>query len=844
MSYIMVPIPSCVYLIPKRTLRPKKVKSHLIIYLNRLKITAFVKHFPLQNVYNLINAVYSMNKLTPSYLIIFFCFLYSPLSSQENFTLSGYIKDAKDGETLIGANVFNLEKPTQGVSTNLYGFYSLTLPEGVYKMVFSYLGYEERSFQIRLNKDIRLNVELTQGLTIEEVIVTADEKDRNVRSSEMGTVDLPVENIKKLPALMGEVDILKTIQLLPGVLSAGEGNAGFYVRGGGPDQNLVLLDEAVVYNSGHMLGFFSVFNADAIKNTTLIKGGMPAYYGGRLSSVVDIQMKEGNDKSYALRGGIGLIASRLTFEGPIVKEKSSFIVSGRRTYLFDLAQPAINNTDFAGTNYFFYDLNAKVNHRFSDRDRIYFSAYFGRDVLNYRSNERDFFFKLPYGNATATLRWNHLFSDKLFMNISAIYNDYDFSFDGGQAEFSIDVFSGVRDYNAKIDFDFYPKPGHHFQFGFNSTYHRLTPNIATATNGDVEFRNDFEPKYAQESAIYIQDDIKVNESLGLNIGLRASLFSQMGPYTSKIDGESYNRFEPAYNYWGLEPRLSARYSFNPKQSIKAGLTFTNQYVHLVSNSTNTLPLDVWVPSSELVEPQRGIQYALGYFRNLADNQYETSVELYYKQLNNQIDYRENYVNDPAIEVEDEFVFGTGRSYGLELFLKKRKGKLNGWIGYTFSKTERSFPDINEGKTFPATYDRTHDMALVANYQLSKRWEFGAVFVYGTGNTFTPIKSLFFIEQNLNVAYGDRNSNRLDPYHRFDLSATFNPKPDSNKRFKSHWTFSVYNIYNRKNTFFTYTDFETNFEEGTAKAKAYKVSLFPIIPSITWNFNWEDIGNKE
>ena len=757
--------------------------------------------------------------------------------AQNKFTLSGYVKDEVSGETLLGANIYDQSNPTQGTSSNLYGFYSITLPEGNYNMVFSYLGYEDKIIEVQLNQDVRLNVEMSEGVTMEEVVVTAEEKDRNVQSTQMGTVELPVENIKKLPALMGEVDVLKAIQLLPGVLSAGEGNSGFYVRGGGPDQNLVLLDEAVVYNSGHMLGFFSVFNADAIKNTTLIKGGMPANYGSRLSSVVDIQMKEGNDKTYGAEGGIGLIASRLTLQGPIVKEKSSFIVSGRRTYLFDLAQPALNNTDFKGTNYYFYDLNAKINYRFSDKDRLFFSSYFGRDVLNYRSSERDFFFRLPYGNATATLRWNHLFNDKLFMNVTAIYNDYDFSFDGGQADFTINLFSGVRDYNAKIDFDYYPNPRHHLQFGINTTYHRLTPNIASATSGDVEFSNDFEPKYALESALYFLDDFRWTDKLSINVGLRFTQFLQLGPYTSKIDGTEYDRFESAKTYYGIEPRLSGKYSISETASIKAGITYTNQYVHLVSNSTNTLPLDVWVPSSEIVKPQQGIQYALGYFKNFKNDLYEASAEVYYKDLNNQIDYRENYVNSPTIEVEDEFVFGDGRSYGLELFLKKRKGRLNGWVGYTLSKTERIFPDINFGEAFPATYDRTHDLSLVANYQLNERWDLGAVFVYGTGNTFTPIKSLYFIEQNLNVEYDIRNSARLPDYHRLDLSATFTPKARTEKSFKSSWNFSVYNIYNRKNPFFTYTTFETNTAEGTAKATAYKVALFPIIPSITWNFKW-------
>jgi len=398
------------------------------------------------------------------------------LLGQETYTLSGYIRDASNGETLIAANVINADNPAEGTTSNTYGFYSLTLPEGNYRIAFSYLGFKDQFFEVDLTKPTELNVEMSEGVMIDEVVISAEKEKRrnNVESTQMGTIELPVENIKKLPALFGEVDILKTIQLLPGVLSSGEGNAGFYVRGGGPDQNLVLLDEAVVYNSGHLLGFFSVFNADAIKNTTLIKGGMPANYGGRLSSVLDIQMKEGNDKKYAVEGGIGLISSRLTVQGPIVEDKSSFIISGRRTYILDLAQPALKGSDFEGTNYYFYDLNTKWNYRFSNKDRLYFSGYFGRDVFKFRQPTRDFFFDLPYGNKTGTLRWNHLFNDKMFMNLSAVYNDYQFEFDGGQDEFNFRVFSGVRDYNLKLDFDYYPNPMHNLKYGANYTYHKLT----------------------------------------------------------------------------------------------------------------------------------------------------------------------------------------------------------------------------------------------------------------------------------------------------------------------------------------------------------------------------------
>jgi hypothetical protein len=654
----------------------------------------------------------------------------------------------------------------------------------------------------------------------------------------MGTVTMPIDNIKKIPALMGEVDVLKSIQLLPGV-KAMEGSSGFYVRGGGVDQNLVLLDEAIVYNPGHMLGFFSIFNADALKNTTLIKGGMPAQYGGRLSSVVDIQMKEGNDKTYGVEGGIGLIASRFTVEGPIQKEKSSFILSARRTYALDLAQPAINNTKFKGTNYYFYDLNAKVNYRFSDRDRLYLSGYFGRDKLIFNSNENGFIFDMPYGNGTATLRWNHVFNPKLFMNVSAIYNDYDFKIEGGQDVFKLKVFSGVRDYNFKTDFDWFPSTKHTVKYGVNYTYHRLSPNVANFTNGEQDFTNSdkVKPKYAHEVAAYIADNWKVTPQLTLDYGFRLSGFQHIGPYKSKKDDKEYKAGEPVESYYGFEPRLGGKYNLSDESSLKFGITATTQYVHLVTNSTSSLPTDVWVPSSELVSPQRGVQYALGYFRNFNENMWETSVEVYFKDLRNQIDYPENYVPQQAEDVENSFVFGKGKAYGAEFFIKKARGRLNGWIGYTWSRTLRQFPDINDGKTFPSTYDRIHDFVVVSNYQLSKKWDMNANFVFATGNTFTPLRAMYFIEQRINLDYGARNSLRYDNYHRLDFGATYTPKPDK-KGFKSSWTFSAYNIYNRYNPFFVYYDIQNAFEKGTVKAAAKQVTLFPIIPSVTWNFKWQ------
>ncbi len=770
-------------------------------------------------------------------LLCFFTLLWSGYVGAQRLTISGYVTAADSRETLIGANIYVKDDPAKGTTTNGYGFYSLSLAAGEYVLVFSYLGYADREQKISLNSAQQINIALQSGALLAEVVVTAREEDQNVQATKMGTVELGTEQIKKLPAIFGEVDVLKTLQLLPGVQSAGEGASGLYVRGGGPDQNLVLLDEALVYNSGHLLGFFSVFNPDAIKNTQLIKGGMPANYGGRLSSVIDIQMKEGNSESYQVEGGIGLVASRLTVQGPLQQEKASFIVSGRRTYILDLAQPIVNGTDFKGTNYYFYDFNAKANYRFSDQDRLYLSGYFGRDILKFRQEESDFNFDLPYGNATGTLRWNHLFSDRLFFNLSAIYNAYDFGFNGGQGDFAVEVFSGVRDYNLKLDFDYFPSPAHSIRYGVAYTYHRLTPNVATARSGDAVFTNGLRPRFANEYGAYLLDDWKIDARFGVNVGLRLSAFTQLGPYTSSLTGREFGEQEAVVTYANLEPRLSMRYQLQSTASIKAGITRTAQYLHLVSNSTSTLPADVWVPSSELVRPQLGWQYALGYFRNTKDNVWEAAIEVYYKDLRNQIDYRESYVNNATDDLEQQFVFGTGEAYGVELFLNKRKGRLTGWLGYTFSRTFREFAEVNEGRRYRATFDRPHDVSLVASYDLNKKWTFSGVFVYGSGQAFTPLRSLYLIENSLVQEYGDRNSVRLPDYHRFDLSAVYVPKPEGSKRLKSSWSLSIYNAYNRRNPFFIYYDLSVNPQAGSARAAAKKVSLFPIIPSITWNFSW-------
>lgn len=760
------------------------------------------------------------------------------LCAQTTYTLSGYVQDGQSGESLIGATLSTADN-RYGVSTNVYGFYSLTLPEGDYSITCSYIGYADEVLSINLTENTKQTIELSEGVAIETVVITEAKTEArdNVESTKMGTIALPVSKIKKLPAIFGEVDLLKSLQLLPGVLSSGEGSAGFAVRGGGADQNLVLLDDAVVYNTGHLLGFFSVFNADAIRKTTLIKGGMPAAYGGRLSSVVDIQMKEGNDKFYQVEGGIGLVSSRLTVQGPIAKEKASFIVSARRTYALDLARPLLRNTDFAGTNYYFYDLNAKVNYRISDKDRLYLSTYIGQDELIFRQPLRDLNFDLPYGNRTATLRYNRQVSDQLFANASLIYNDYRFEISGDQDNFSFRLFSGVEDYTAKVDFDYYPSPRHSIKFGLVNTYHIMTPNTASATSVDVDFSNEFEPKRAHESGIYLQDDIRINNSLSINAGLRYAFFTQVGPYVSVVDGREFDRGEPVVTYDGLEPRISGRWTLSRSTSLKSGYALTNQYLHLVSNSSTTLPTDIWVPSSDLVQPQRSHQYAIGYFKNFVEDNYETSVEVYYRDMNNQVDYADDYVDDISRQVEESFVYGEGRAYGVELFARKNTGKINGWVSYTYSKTERSFADIEDGRWFPAVQDRPHDISIVANYKINDRWDLGAIWVYGSGRAFTPLRSFYLIDGGLNARFGPRNSARLDDYHRLDLSATYTPRRKANKRWQSSWTLSFYNTYNRLNPFFVNYGIEGSLGEESFELSAEKITIFPIIPSITYNFKW-------
>ncbi|MGZ3940224.1 MAG: TonB-dependent receptor plug domain-containing protein, partial [Flavisolibacter sp.] len=687
---------------------------------------------------------------------------------------------------------------------------------------------------------------LPKSSALTEVVVYSRRKDANIKSAQMGKVDLSITQIKNIPAFLGEVDILKAIQLMPGVQSAGEGNAGFYVRGGGPDQNLILLDDAVVYNTGHLFGFFSVFNSDAIKNVSLIKGGMPAQYGGRLSSVLDVSMKEGNTNKFQTEGGIGLIASRFSIQGPIKKDRASFIVSARRTYIDALVKPFVKkSSNFYGSGYYFYDMNAKINYRFSEKDRLYLSGYFRRDVFTFKNTEQSFKANIPWGNGTATVRWNHVFNPKLFANATLVYNDYHFRFGAVQNNFEVNLASGIKDGNAKIDFDYYPSGQHKLKFGGLFTYHKFIPNVTSGKQDSVVFKPVNEgDKYALEKALYIQDDWDISNKLKVNYGLRWSSFTQIGPYTkyvrdanqNKVDSTVYDRFEKIQTYSGFEPRFTMRYTLSSTTSLKGSVTRNLQFIHLVSNSGTTLPTDLWVPSTFRVKPQLSWLYAAGLFKNFKNNEYETSVELYYKDMRNQIEYGEGYT--PSLkDPEEDFVFGKGWSYGSEFFVNKVTGKFTGWIGYTLSWTWRKFPALNGGEKYPAKYDRRHDLSVVGNYELNKKWKFGAVFIYGSGNAISLPERFYVINGVLTQDFSRINEYRLGAYHRLDLSATLTPHPDRKKKFESFWVFSVYNVYDHLNPYFIYYDQKGNPYSGNMQIEARQVSLFPILPAVTWNFKF-------
>ncbi|RZF62461.1 TonB-dependent receptor [Sphingobacterium corticibacterium] len=769
-------------------------------------------------------------------LWLIFAVLFGSINAfAQQVVLNGVIRDAESGETLIGA-VVSVEPGLQAASTNAYGFYSLALSEGKHRVTFSYVGYQSHLEEIDISDSHRLNVELRRGNnTIEEVVVSAERKDDNVSNPQMGVLNFTMEEVKNVPVVFGERDLLKTIQLLPGVQSGGEGSSNFYVRGGGGDQNLILLDEATVYNASHLLGFFSTFNSDAIKDVQLYKGGIPSQFGGRISSVLDIAMLDGNQKKMTTEGGIGLIASRLKVEAPLIKDKSSFMISGRRTYA-DMFLKLSNDDDVNKSKLYFYDLNAKLNFRFNDKNTLYLSGYFGKDDLGYSD-----LFNFDWGNATATVRWNHIFSDKLFSNTSLIYSDFTYNVQVSSDDSNFGIASKIRNWNFKQDFSYYQNPISTWRFGVHALQQSIYPASITAGENTSVNSIDVDNRQGVEVAAYVSHTWSPIDWLSVLYGLRVTDFMVMGPgtfYTYDDDGEAvaeqyYGRGTVAKHYLNVEPRFSASFLLNEQHSIKASYNRIAQNLHQLTNTTASLPTDQYVVSSLNIKPQIADQVAVGYFRNFKDNRYEFSLETYYKHMDNQIDFRNGADLQANQYLEGDLLYGIGRAYGVEAYLRKSTGKLHGWISYTLARSERKFDEIDHGQWFRARQDRTHDVSVVSMYELSKKWTLGATFVYYTGNAVTFPSGKYEVDGKTMFYYTERNGYRMPNYHRLDLSATYEPVL-SDKRFRSSWTFGLYNAYNRRNAYII--DFREN-KNNTNITEAYKIALFGIIPSVTWNFKF-------
>jgi len=769
--------------------------------------------------------------------------------AQENFTISGTLKDASTGEDIIGARVIALEVPGKGAITNTYGFYSFTLPKGTYTIQYKSLGFMIQEVKVDLNQDIVKNLELeTEAKVTDVVYITTEREDENITSGEMGVEKISMKDVETIPVIFGEKDIFKTMQLMPGVKSAGEGNSGFYVRGGGSDQNLILLDGAPVYNASHLLGFFSVFNSDALKDVKLYKGGAPAEFGGRLSSVMDIKMKEGNSKQFAFSGGIGVISSRLTIEGPIVKDKGSFIISARRTYA-DVFLKLSKNESLNKSILYFYDLNAKANYKFGKKDRIFLSGYFGRDKFGFSDQ-----FGFDWGNSTGTLRWNHIYSDKLFGNTSVVFSNYNYKIKFGGGTETFEIGSQIQDINVKEDFDWYINTNNTFKFGVNFIHHTFKPGEIETGEGISFELNDIQNRFSVESSAYIQNEQKIKSRMVLIYGLRFDNFTQIGPgdfYTYDLDGNvtdtaSFDDWKPVKSYNGLSPRVSMSFIINEKSSVKASYGRTYQFLHLISNTTSSSPTDIWLPSSSNIKPEIADQIAVGYFRNFKDNTYEFSAEFYYKAMQNTIDYRDGAEVTLNPTVEGELLYGIGRAYGAELLFRKRKGKITGWIAYTISRTERLFDEVNNKTWYPARQDRLHDISIVGIYSINERLNVSATWVYYTGNAVTFPSGKYEIDGQVVNYYTERNGYRMPDYHRLDIGVTLYDKKfktitdvdtgqekEVPKRWEGSWNFSVYNAYARENAYSI--SFQENVETG--KTEAVQLALFKIIPSITYNFKF-------
>lgn len=752
-------------------------------------------------------------------------------------TISGYIKDAGNGEALIGATVL-VKEEGKGTATNIYGFYSISLKPGNYTLVYSFVGYNSQERTVKLTENTTINIELgLESQVIEEVVVSREKVNSNVVKPEMSVARLEMKSIQKIPALMGEVDVIKAIQMLPGVQSTAEGSSGFSVRGGGIDQNLIILDEATVYNASHLIGFFSVFNNDAIRDIKLYKGDIPANYGGRLSSVLDVMMKEGNNKKFSATGGIGLISSRLTLEGPIVNEKTSFLISGRRTYA-DLFFPLFKDTSLRKSKMYFYDLNLKINHQFNSNNRLYLSAYMGRDKFGQSGSS-----EAGFGNKTFTLRWNHLFSSQLFSNITAIFSNYDYSLEMKQAGAQYFWNSGLKDYTLKADFNYYITPENELRFGVASTYHSLTPCEAWAESEKSTMTVPFPRNYELEHAAYISNQQKIGEHLTLKYGLRFSMFQNMGKTTlysfdkqyEVVDSTNYPSGKVFHTYYAWEPRLGMVYTFNERASIKSSYSRTTQFMQLASNSNGGMPLDVWFPSSPNIRPQKADQFAIGYFRNFSNNEYEASVETYYKQMYNVIDFKNHAILLMNPRMEGDVRAGSAKAYGIEFLVKKNQGKLNGWVSYTLSKAERKIAGINKEKAYPAPYDKPHNVNIILNYTCNKRVTVSTNWIYATGTPMTAPVGSFPFNGDINKIYSSRNGYRMSDYHRLDVSVSIKGKKNVSRLWQGEWVFSIYNAYGRHN------DWMINFiqdKNNPNKIIVQRMYLpFVVFPGITYNFNF-------
>lgn len=766
------------------------------------------------------------------YLFIIFLFLSSGIFAASKHTLSGTITDATTGESLIGTSVTVKELSGTGVTTNAYGYFSLTLPDGKYTFTITYLGYNTIVLPISMNENKLMNFKLEpNSQMLNDVEITAQRKNHNITSNEIGMEKLEVKEIAKIPVLFGEADIMKTLKLTPGIKSAGEGSGGMFVRGGNNSQNLILLDEATVYNADHLLGFFSTFNSDAIKDIQMFKGTAPAEYGGRISSVLDIKMNDGNNQNYHVGGGIGLISSRLNVEGPIEKDKSSFLITARRTYA-DLFLKLSSDELINNNQLYFYDLNAKLNYKIDDKNRLYLSGYFGRDVFEFQDR-----FGINWGNITGTLRWNHLWSDKLFSNTSIIYSDYDYKVSIQDAGFSLT--SIIKNWNFKHEFQYYMNSKNTLSFGINSIYHTIIPGqLETSEESDI-VPVVLQEKFGIDNGIYVSNVWKPTYNLNINYSLRLSAYHLFGPgdFYSYENGEAvktetFTKGEVVKSYFNLEPRLNIAYILNDRNSFKASYTRNTQNLHLVSNSTSSMPTDVWISSSNNVKPEIGDQVSLGYFTNFAKDKFQLSGEVYFRWMQNQIDLKNGADINANDKIEGELLFGKGRAYGLELLLKKKQGKLTGWVGYTFSRTERLIDGINNNNWYPAKQDITHDLSVVGIYDISKKWSVSASWVYNTGNAVTFPSGKYLINGNVQYYYTERNGYRMPDYHRLDIGATWQIK--KTKKFESSLNFSVYNAYGHKNPFSI--DFEQG-ENDPSKTNAVMTYLFTYVPSITYNFKF-------